>query len=131
VQCSATDLIHVATRGRLWYGYPSGLHRLADATEFRAEFQRFIHTADGMLNSITAIWLGCGILAVFMLVKMMRRRQLYLIDLLKAHVEIQAAWARRRDRALEIAAAEQAETERQKAKVVKIVNEITSQSEAA
>jgi hypothetical protein len=87
-------------------------------------------SAGGMLNSITAIWLSCGILAVFMLVKMMRSRQLYLIDLLKAHVEIQAAWARRRDRALEIAAAEQAEIERQKAKVVKIVNEITSQSEA-
>ena len=84
-----------------------------------------------MLNNITAFWIGFGILAVFMLVKMMRRRQLYLIDLLKKHVEVQAAWTRRRDRALEIAAAEQSETEKKKAKVVKIVNEITSQSSEA
>ena len=85
-----------------------------------------------MLNNITAIWIGCGILAVFMLVKMMRLRQLYLIELLKKHVKIQAHWARRRDRALQIVAAEQEETDKQKAKVVKIVNEITNQtSEAA
>jgi len=84
-----------------------------------------------MLNSITAIWIGCGVLAVFMLVKMMRLRQLSLIELLKKHVEIQAAWARRRDRALQIVAAEQEETDKQKAKVVKIVNEITNQSSEA
>lgn len=84
-----------------------------------------------MVNSITAIWIGFGILAVFMLVKMMRRRQLYLIELLKKHVEIRAIWARRRDRALAMAAAEQEETEKQKAKVFKLVNEITSRSEAA
>ncbi len=84
-----------------------------------------------MLNTITAIWLGFGVLAVFMLVKMMRRRQLYLIELLKKHVEIQAIWARRRDRALAIAAAEHEENEKKKANVVKLANEITSQSEAA
>ncbi len=84
-----------------------------------------------MLNTITAFWIGCGILAVFVLVNMMRRRQLYLIELLKKHVEIQAIWARRRDRAMQIAAAEQEETEKQKAKVVKIVNELTSQSSEA
>jgi hypothetical protein len=84
-----------------------------------------------MLNIITVIWIGFGILAVFMLVKMMRRRQLYLIDLVKKHVEIQAAWARRRERALQIAAAELEETEKKKAKVFKIVNEITSQSSEA
>jgi hypothetical protein len=84
-----------------------------------------------MLDSITLIWIGCGIFAVFMLVKMMRRRQLYLIDLLKKHVEIRAIWARRRDRALKMAAAAQEENEQKKAKVFKIVNEITSQSSEA
>jgi len=84
-----------------------------------------------MMDSITAIWMGCGLVAVYMLVKMMRKRQLFLIDLLKKHVEIQSAWARRRDRAMEIADAEHRQTEEKKAKVVKIVNEITKQSEAA
>lgn len=51
-------------------------------------------------------------LSVFMLVKMMRRRELYLIDLLKTHVEIQSTWARRRDRALEMAASKQEDTEK-------------------
>ena len=84
-----------------------------------------------MFNSITVIWVGCGILAVFMLVKMMRRRQLYLIDLLKKHVELHATWARRRDRALQMAATEQAATEQKKANVVKIVNELASHSSEA
>lgn len=84
-----------------------------------------------MFNSITVIWVGCGILAVFMLVKMMRRRQLYLIDLLKKHVELHATWARRRDRALHMAATEQAAAEQKKANVVKIVNELTSHSSEA
>lgn len=84
-----------------------------------------------MLNNITAIWLSCGFLAVFMLVKMMRRRQLYLIELLKKHVEIQAAWARRRDLAAQFAEAENAETEKKKANVVKVANEIASQSSEA
>ena len=84
-----------------------------------------------MLNSVTAIWIGCGILAVFMLVKMMRGRQLYLIDLLKKHVEVHATWARRRDRTLQIAAAEQVDAEKKKAKVAKIVNELTSHSSEA
>ena len=84
-----------------------------------------------MLNSSTVIWIGCGILAVFMLVKMMRRRQLYLIDLLKKHVELHATWSRRRDRALQIAATEQAAAEHKKAHVVKIVNELTSHSSEA
>ncbi len=84
-----------------------------------------------MFNSITVIWVGCGILAVFMLVKMMRRRQLYLIDLLKKHVELHATWARRRDRALQMAASEQAAAEQKKANVVKIVNELASHSSEA
>ncbi len=84
-----------------------------------------------MLNTITAIWIGSGFLAVFMLVKMMRRRQLYLIDLLKKHVEIQAAWARRRDRALQIAESEREEAEKKKANVVKLVNEFANQSSEA
>ncbi len=83
------------------------------------------------MNSITAIWIGCGFWAAYMLVGMMRRRQLYLIDLLKKHVEIQSAWARRRDRALQLAAREQAEQDEKKAKVVKLVTEITSQSQKA
>ena len=84
-----------------------------------------------MFNSITVVWVGCGILAVFMLVKMMRRRQLYLIDLLKKHVELHATWARRRDRALQMAATEQAAAEQKKANVVKIVNELASHSSEA
>ena len=64
-----------------------------------------------MIDSITAIWMGCGLWAVYMLVGMMRRRQMHLIDLLKQHVEIQSAWARRRDRAMELAAVEQAKTD--------------------
>lgn len=90
-----------------------------------------LHLANGMFNSITATWIGLGILAVFMLVKMMRRRQLHLIDLLKKHIEIHATWARRRNRALQFAATEQPETENKKAKVTKIVNELTSQSSEA
>ncbi len=89
-------------------------------------------TFAAMFNSITLIWFGCGLWAVYMLVGMMRRRQLYLIDLLKQHVEIQSAWARRRDLALKLAESAKAETEEKKAKVVKLANEITSQaSEAA
>lgn len=84
-----------------------------------------------MFNSSTVIWVGCGILAVFMLVKMMRRRQLYLIDLLKKHVELHATWARRRDRALQMAASEQAAAEQKKANVVNIVNELASHSSEA
>jgi len=83
------------------------------------------------MNSITAIWIGCGFWAVYMLVGMMRRRQLFLIDLLKKHVEIQSVWARRRDRALQMAAAEQAETDEKKAKVVKLAAEMTAQGKAA
>lgn len=84
-----------------------------------------------MFNGITATWIGLGILAVLMLVKMMRRRQSQLIALLKEHVEIQSTWARRRDRALQFAAAKQQETEHKKAQVAKIVNELTSQSSEA
>ena len=88
-------------------------------------------SASDMFDSTTIIWIACGILAVFMLVKMMRRRQLYLIDLLKRHVEIQAIWARRRDRALKMAAEEHEATEQKKAKVFKIVDELNNQSSEA
>ena len=84
-----------------------------------------------MIDSITALWLGCGLWAAYMLVGMMRRRQMYLIDLLKQHVEIQSAWARRRDRAMAIAAAEQAKTDEKKAKVVKIATEIAANAKEA
>ncbi len=81
-----------------------------------------------MMNWVNLIWIGCGVCAVHMLVKMMRNRQLYLIDLLKKHVEIQSAWARRRDRAIALAEAEQSATDEKKAKVLKMVNELQSQS---
>jgi hypothetical protein len=127
MQRRAANITHVASSARRCYSLGQRLFTIA----VRGAHKLQVHSANDMLDSITVIWIGFGILAAFMLVKMMRRRQLYLIDLLKKHVEIQAAWSRRRERAAQIAAAEQAETEKKKAKVVKIVNELTSQSSEA
>ncbi len=60
-----------------------------------------------MIEPVTAIWIGCGALAAIILAKMMRLRQLQLIELLKSYVEAQAAWRRRKERAIAIASAQE------------------------
>ncbi len=54
-------------------------------------------------------------MTVMMLTKMMRQRQLYLIDLLKKYVEVQSSWQRRKERAEQLLAASDVnETKRNK-----------------
>lgn len=71
-----------------------------------------------LAQPILVLWALAGLTAIMMLVKMMRRRQLHLIDLLKKHVELQAAWQRRKDRA-EAMAAEDAAANEKKDKLAK------------
>jgi len=61
-----------------------------------------------MLSMEIGLWLGLAFLAAALLMKMMRRRQLALIGLLKEHVERQSQWAKRRSKAEQLAAQENA-----------------------
>ncbi len=62
-----------------------------------------------MLREQLALAAGFGIVAVLILFRMMRQRQLVLIGLLKEYVERQGKWARRRAKAEAIQARELAE----------------------
>jgi hypothetical protein len=70
------------------------------------------NTFSGKIMSGSAIflWLVFGLTAIMALVKMMRLRQLHLIELLKKYVELHAAWQRRMDRASELMAENDAKT---------------------
>lgn len=61
------------------------------------------------MNGEWILWLGCGIFAAAALLRMMRRRQLVLIELLKSYVDRQVQWNRRRTKAAAIMAADEAQ----------------------
>lgn len=82
-----------------------------------------------MNGSVVVLWLLCGLAAIMALVKMMRLRQLHLIELLKKYVELQAAWQRRMDRAEELMAENEAKTAK-KDKLAKRAADIAEQAEA-
>ncbi|MFO1063416.1 MAG: hypothetical protein U0892_06075 [Pirellulales bacterium] len=71
------------------------------------------------------VWAAAATIAGFCLFSMMRRRQLYLIKLLKEYVDRKATWQRRVEKSLQLAAQIEAAEAKKAAKIRATIKDVS------